>query len=365
VPKKKIFFLIRQLGLGGTERRMIDLAHSLIDIYEIRIVAITGYHHVHNVEKTSESESNRKNYFDKLIYLRKEILKHKPNIIHAFDPDSGIYASLALMTIGFKRPKLISGMGAEFIVSILTKELLKFSFFQPDLFICNSQVGGKFISSHYSNKIKLKVIPNGIDKERFMIKVDSPNWLTSGRPVIGYIGKLDKYKRGDRMLEIAKLLEGHPRKPLFVVIGNGEYINETKEQIELSPYLKENLLILGSVNNAAKYIQFFDIGILCSDSEGFPNVILEYMASGVPLVTTAVGDIPFIVDFGKAGILIDKYDSRKFASAISNLLIDSRLCKKMTSTAKARFEELFTIEIMKKQYLEIYRYYIGENLCVE
>jgi glycosyltransferase involved in cell wall biosynthesis len=363
--KKKIFFLIRQLGLGGTERRMLDLAASLKDIYDIHIIAVTGYDKVHSAETNTLSSTNRKNYLDKLLYLRNELIKHKPDLVHAFDADSGIYASFALKTLGFKGTKLISGMGAEYITSNLTRELLKFSLLQPDLFLCNSQAGGSYISSYYSGKIKVKVIVNGIDTKRFIGEIQKPDWASSDRPVIGYIGKLDQYKRGDRLLEIAELLEEHSRKPLFVVMGSGEYLQESKEQMGLSRYLKENLMLLGSVTDAAKYIQFFDIGILCSDSEGFPNVILEYMASGVPLITTAVGDIPFIVDNGNAGLLIQQYDSRKFADAISELLMDSVLCDKLIGAAKVRFDELFTIEIMKKRYLEVYSYYLGETVCAE
>lgn len=365
MAKKKIFYLIRQLGLGGTERRMLDLAASLKDIFDIDIIAVTGYDEIHSADNRQLSNANRKNYFEKLLYLRGELSKHQPDLIHAFDADSGIYASLALKTLRLKGARLISGMGSEYVTSMLTRKLLKFSLFQPDLFICNSQAGGSYMSSYYSDKIKVKVIPNGINTKRFLGEIQRPDWASSGRPVIGYIGKLDQYKRGERLLEIAKSLEGHPQKPLFVVMGNGEYLQESKEQIELSPYLKENLLLLGSVIDAAKYIQFFDIGILCSDSEGFPNVILEYMACGVPLITTAVGDIPFIVDNGNSGALIHPYDTRKFAAVINELLIDPVRCDKLIVAGKARFDELFTIEIMKKRYLEIYSSYLGEKACVE
>jgi glycosyltransferase involved in cell wall biosynthesis len=363
--KKKVFFLIRQFGLGGTERRMLDLAASLKDNYDIQIFPITGYDKIHNVSGAVLSTNNRRSYLSKLLFLRKELKKHKPDLVHAFDADSGIYAALALKTLRLKGTKLISGMGAEFIASKLTRQLLKWPFFQPDLFICNSVAGRSFIFSYYTGKINVDVIPNGLDGSRFAGKAEMPFWAASGRPVIGYIGKMDQYKRGERLAEIAGLFEGHPQKPLFVVMGGGEHMENCKKEVESSPFLKENLLLLDVVDNAAQYIQFFSIGVLCSDSEGFPNVILEYMACGIPVVTTGVGDIPFIVDNGKAGLLIEKYDPQKFADAIHMLLTDPSRGQMMITAAKNRFEKLFTIDIMKKRYLEVYDRYTKETICAE
>jgi glycosyltransferase involved in cell wall biosynthesis len=356
--KPKILFLIRQLGLGGTERRMLDLAASLTNEYEIKIVAVTGQDETHNVDATELSSNNRKGYFSKLLFIRNNILAYKPALVHAFDADSGIYANIVLRSLGLTGIKLISGMGAEFIASKLVRSLLKWKFFQPDIFVCNSQAGGNFILSTYHEKIKVAVIPNGLNTERFIKAMEPPVWAVNDRPIIGYIGKMDQYKRGDRMVEIAALFENDPRKPLFVLIGKGEYLEACKQQISGSEFLKQNVVLLNSVDNAARLIQFFTIGILCSVTEGFPNVLLEYMAWGVPLVSTAVGDIAYITDEGRTGIVIDQYNAQKFADAIRMLLDDRLKYDQIAKEGKTRFEQMFTINIMKAKYKELYGSFI-------
>jgi glycosyltransferase involved in cell wall biosynthesis len=171
---------------------------------------------------------------------------------------------------------------------------------------------------------------------------------------------MDQYKHGERMIDIAESMIGHPLNPLFVVIGTGPFFNQCRERITGIPGLRENAILLGTVENAASLARYFTIGILCSDSEGFPNAVLEYMASGIPVISTAVGDINYILDNGRSGVIIPQYACSDFTDAIGTLLQDPQQQAVLAAAGKQRFESLFTIDIMQAKYSSIYQKLLKE-----
>ena len=93
-----------------------------------------------------------------------------------------------------------------------------------------------------------------------------------------------------------------------------------------------------------------DVNILCSKSEGFPNVVVEAMACGTPCIVTNVGDSSFIV--GKNGWVVPPSNSIKLANAIEKALseINSKNWKKKCSQARLRVHNKFEIKKMIKYY---------------
>ena len=115
------------------------------------------------------------------------------------------------------------------------------------------------------------------------------------------------------------------------------------------------VIFIGKMDNAIPYIKCFDIGVLPSDSEGFPNVLLEYMASDVAAVATRVGGNVELVEDRVNGILVPKGNHLLLADAICELIKKEDLRDRLRTKAREIVVEHFSWE---KKIREFQTYYI-------
>lgn len=139
------------------------------------------------------------------------------------------------------------------------------------------------------------------------------------------------------------------------------------------PYVKEELIKIAKERNDAEWLQFVgelphreviselletDIFTLPSYSEGFPNVILEAMACGCPIVATDVGAIPEMLDINghPCGVCCPPLSVFQIKIAIETLLNDSELKKEYSRNAKMRVEKFYTISQVWQQLINIWKF---------
>jgi len=97
-----------------------------------------------------------------------------------------------------------------------------------------------------------------------------------------------------------------------------------------------------------------DVFVCSSESEGMSNTILEAMASGIPVVATAVGgNVELVVD-GETGVLVQPNDPNVLAGAVVELLANQSLRLKMGELGRRRVEECFSLEAMTRNYTRFY-----------
>jgi len=140
-----------------------------------------------------------------------------------------------------------------------------------------------------------------------------------------------------------RITERHPDVICKIVgedSGQGAVIAEEIRKLDLDG----NVHLAGLVNDPAGILSEMSIGVLCSLSEGFPNVILEYMAYAKPVVATASGGAEEIVLHEKTGLIVPKQDPDRLAEAILYLLDHPREAEAMGKEGKKRVESLFTEE---------------------
>jgi glycosyltransferase involved in cell wall biosynthesis len=110
----------------------------------------------------------------------------------------------------------------------------------------------------------------------------------------------------------------------------------------------------GAVADVPAFLAGLDICVLCSRSEGMPNVILEYMASGRPVVATAVGGVPEMVRDGVDGLLVPPGDAGRLADAWRRLLDDPALAARLAAAARARVRERYSKERTVERFERFY-----------
>jgi glycosyltransferase involved in cell wall biosynthesis len=186
---------------------------------------------------------------------------------------------------------------------------------------------------------KIEVIPNGV-----VMPPQRPPRSGASAPVIGVVANLDRpVKRVDLFLDAARIVKQAIPDARFVIAGDGHLrpkLTARAERLEIA----QSVTFLGSVEDVATEIRMFDIGVICSDSEGLSNAILEYMAAGVPTVARAVGGNADAVIDGETGLLVKSSRPEALARAILELLTDEPARLRMGAAARAAAEQAFSME---------------------
>jgi glycosyltransferase involved in cell wall biosynthesis len=102
-------------------------------------------------------------------------------------------------------------------------------------------------------------------------------------------------------------------------------------------------------------LQQADALVLCSDDEGMPNVVMEAMAAGVPVVTTPVGDAPRLVEDGVCGVIVPCGDARAIAEQLVALTEQPGLRRELGRKGRERVRGLHGIEGLAERVLGVYR----------
>jgi L-malate glycosyltransferase len=170
------------------------------------------------------------------------------------------------------------------------------------------------------------------------------------------IGRLSKEKaHTDLVFAMARLLELNPElRVQLIILGEGVERASIEETVR-STGLQDVVKLPGHVNDVSGYYQIADVMAISSLSEGSPNVLLEAMAAGLPVVSTAVGGIPEIVKNGKHAILVRPGDPDAMARAIAVLLSDSDAANKLARAARNLAAAEYSPEQRARLLIKLYR----------
>jgi len=372
-----IFLLIRSLNIGGTERQIIELVKGLDNNrFDITIglfysegalieeIKSMPWIHVVLLKKSGRWDIIR--FVFRFIKLLKAL---QPDILYSFLPDANIVGLIAGRLSGVKR--VVWGVRASNMdvsrYDWLARISLRLSAFLsrfPDAIIANSFGGIKFHRNIGYNTNRMMIIQNGIDIDRFKpdhsagLRVRDEWSIDEKKVLIGLVGRLDPMKDHTTFLQAVKTFDKEERSVRFVCIGYGK--EPYKSEIHS---LCRRLGLDGSlIWTGERYdmnVVYNAMDIVTSSSsfgEGFPNVIGEAMACGVPCVVTDVGDSAIIV--GETGIVVPPKDPQALADGWRSML--KRLNDKSYSIkekARARIVSHYNSEIFiqktSKKFLDL------------
>ncbi len=206
---------------------------------------------------------------------------------------------------------------------------------------------------------KLNVISTGIHLERFQnVDSDKVNDLKKefkideDEKVILFVGMLTERKGINQVIAVSKRLlqEGHQIKTILVGDAHGDNIYQ---KLVDSKY-KEKIIFAGGRKEIPEFMKLGDILFLPSEGEGLPGVVMEAMASGLPIVATKEGCTPDLIEDGKEGFLIEMNNRKEgYYFALKTLLEDIELRK---SFAKKGLEKIKNFEWgrVKEKYTKLY-----------
>lgn len=363
----RIAFIIGTLGTGGAERQIAQLADGLVQRGH-HVFVVTLYPGGQNwawlqnrgsVQLFPLFKKKLKGIVPaglqlswSVIRLRRFLQKERISLIYSVLYMSNLIAWLAVRWMSCV--KLIWGIRASNL-ELNWKRALPFHLCRwvsatVPLLIANSKAGLAYHEARGYRSQRCVVIPNGIDTERFRADLEArarvrAEWgVAEEEKLIGLVGRLDPMKGHPTFLKAAELLAREREDVRFVCVGDGppDYRQEL-HALGRELGLAERLIWAGTRRDMPAVYNALDIATTTSSyGEGFPNVIGEAMACGVPCVVTDVGDSVRIV--GDVGIVVRPKDPQALARGLRTALMEVHKIK--PHVLRDRIAKYFSVQAL-------------------
>lgn len=367
-----IDFLSTKDGIsGGTERQLVEMIEKIDkDKFKPFLFCLQNNNNyqiynsicVENKVLDIYSLKSPRNVI-KLIEFTMFLKKNSVHIVHTFFLDSALFGVMSAKLAGINTI-ITSRRDLGFLYNKKLLRWLKFVNLFTDRFVVNSiSVKNELIKKENVKSNLIDIIYNGIDLDRIdqATPVDIKNeFRLENYPdeviFVGIVGNFNrKVKRIDLFIQAAAEVYKKYKNVYFVIVGGGNNEQELKT-LANDLGVGDHVVFTGFKSYAVPYMKNFTIGVNTSDSEGFSNTILEYMAAGIPTVATNVSGNAELVQDGITGILVPPGCPNELASAICDLLHDEKRRFQMGYNSKNIVREKYSWD---KKIKEIEEYYIS------
>jgi glycosyltransferase involved in cell wall biosynthesis len=371
-PKIRILYVTISMELGGAERQLYELATGLdperfqphvcclraggpfVDGLVQRGIPVT-------ISRFAAANARRRwkpaLFCAQVRELSQLMRKMEPAVVHGMLPMACVTAGVAARIAG--APVLVTGrrsLGHYKEGHFFLRQMENLVCRWTDMAVANSEaVKTDALSRERIAASRMRVIYNGV---RIPERSSSEGWeeLIGRRiegPVVCLPANFFHYKGHIDFLRAASIVLKQIPNVTFLLVGDGRLRPEI-ERAMASLGITERVILTGSRTDAGEIMGLSDIVALCSHEEGFPNVVLEAMAAGRPVVATRVGGVPEIVEDGVTGLLVPPRDPERLAGGIVRLLGDKHEAEAMGRRGLELVREKFTIEKMVRSYEELY-----------
>ena len=231
---------------------------------------------------------------------------------HYLYPDGFVAVLLGRV---LRKPVVVSARGSDinlFKDFRIIRRILQFTLLKADRVIAVSHALKEAIIGLNIPREKISVIPNGVDSRKFYPLTKKEARMKLGLPdkkIILSVGKLTPNKGFELLIKAIRILkEKYHRRDIYLcIVGDGGMQDELKK-IKSSNGLDADIYLVGGVphQELVYWYNAADLFCLASGREGWPNVVLESLACGKPVVATAVGGIPEIITSDRVGLLSER-----------------------------------------------------------
>jgi glycosyltransferase involved in cell wall biosynthesis len=237
----------------------------------------------------------------------------------------------------------------------------RIAFTRATAILANSeQVANVVIQDHSVPAAKVRTITNFADDSAFArpsLDVDL-EWRRRWRipehaVVIGCVARLSPVKNQESLIRALAALRDRDARPFLVLVGDGE-TRAALQRLSRELGVSEAVCFTGELRDGANHHRGFDISVLVSVSEGFPNTLVEAMAAGRPVVATDVGGNRDAVMEGETGFLVPAGDIDQLTSRLSQLVDDAELRRQLGHAGMRRASNLYRASRVIAQLTSMY-----------
>ncbi len=372
IIKINVLRVVSNLGTGGVQRRLVSLIPYINkEKFNISVCSFKD-----GPLKKILTEAGykvfivpRKFKFDPICIIRLiHIMKsEKIQIVHTHTHKPNTTARIAAILAGI--PIIIANEhNVDEWKNAFQKLIDRFLSRSTDRIIVVSKGVQKFCQSTGIPSCKFHLIYNGIELDKFnnkklRDKKRKELGIDENTCVIGTVGRIHPQKGHEFLIDVVEKLLTEHESLLFLIIGEG-YLKEELILKVKSLNLSENFRFLGEREDIPQLLSCMDIFVLPSLREGFPNTILEAMASSLPVVATDVGGVRELIIQDETGFIVPPANLTALYEGLSKLIQDKDLRYKMGNAGYERVKE-FSIDKMAKETENLYQELIKEKKCLQ
>lgn len=355
---------------GGPERQMLELATALRDRFDTVFMSFSEgglcRDFLDRAEaldfQTVELESDTPNVFAAAKELADRAKQFDAQAIfcEGYKPD--IVGWLA------KRNAALRGVPVASISRGWTKETWKVRVYEMldrvalrylDHVVCVSQEQANRVCAAGVPEQKTTVIRNAVRAARFdhgpsdAVRQSLLDLFpTPPKLLVGSAGRLSPEKGFEVFIDAAKRILQRLPEAGFLIFGDGSLRDELQEKIDRLQ-LGDRVKLAGFRDDLDHVIPNLDLFVLSSYTEGLPNVVLESLAASVPVVATAVGGTPEVLEHGRQGYVVPSGDAKSLAQSIAKLLEDEQLRSEMASAGRPHVDANFSFASQANAYARL------------
>jgi L-malate glycosyltransferase len=371
--KPRVLHLITSLEVGGTERQAVELLKRIdrrrFDL-SLAALRLEGplYQEVEAMFPRAPqfplTSFYNANAAKQLLRLRDWMIRERVEILHAHDFYAGLLGAAAARLAGVRviacqRHMRLSDRRAHDWGTRLTHRLASRVLVNSEAIRMRLLAGGRVAPE------KIVVIRNGLSEAAERAAFDDESRakrraallrelnLDEGAKLIGLVARLQPVKGHRYFIEAASRIAAAEPKAHFLLVGEGALRSEIEEHASRLG-LGGRMHLLGARSDAALIAAGFDVAVLASLHEGFPNAVMEAMAAGAPVVATAAGGTPELVIDGATGFLVPPADADALALRILDALRNPELSALMAANGRQRVLSQFGMRRMVESVERLY-----------
>lgn len=353
-----ILQILPELNVGGVETGTVELAREMLNLGHKSVVVSNGGELVGDLKETGvihySLPVHKKSLFSiirMIPELVKIIIKEEIDIVHARSRVPAWIAYFACRRTGCifittchghykKHPfSYVMGWGKRVIA-------------------LSNVIAQHMIEDFDTPYERIRLIPRSVDLKKFRYQAGASK--ISADFNVGIIGRITPLKGHMYFIKaMAKVAKVVPNLKIWIVGDAPESKGAYKEQLQLLTKrlgLWNMTQFLGVQKDVPSVMSQLDVMVLATTShEAFGRVIVEAQASGVPVVATRVGGVVDIIQDQETGLLVTPADALSIAQAVTRLFSDPALRQKLTERAYLKVKEKYSLDLMVKNTLNVYR----------
>ncbi len=345
--------MVRELGIGGSERDLTKIAKCLdrsrfephvgcfrdqgIRGDELRQAGVP-------IVRFPVVSFRSPSFVRGVAGFRQYVRRHGIRLVHTLDTPSNVFG-IAAARVARLRPAIASQLWFLDTIPPELWRLHRLSLRFADAVIVNSEAVRKELTTQEKlASSRVRVSHNGVDLGVFHPETDSSDGgAYKSEVVVGAVCALRPEKRLDLLLDaFARTKKMHPATKLLIV-GSGETLGALQRQCEQLGLLTD-CRFEPAQKDVVPWMHSIDIFVMSSRSESFPNALLEAMACGCCVIGSDVGGIPELIEDGQSGLLFRSGDAADLSEKLASVLSDTALRRRLASNAAARAAHKFSME---------------------
>jgi glycosyltransferase involved in cell wall biosynthesis len=351
----KIIFATDNFGVGGTEMNAIRTAEALGSRVDLQVVAmqtdgpLRRRYEAAGIPVTSFPLSNM--YGPAAMQqgwrLARWLRRARPDVVHCHDIYSNIFVGWWARIGGVRNVIASRRWGEDSSQPRLDRLNDLMSRRATRLLVNSDTIARGLIAVGRVRADRVVVLPNFLEPAAFelpsrdaVLQWRSALGIPSDRWIVGSVARLTPVKHHRLLLAaLPRLLETVPTAHI-VLVGDGPE-RPALEQEALASGHADRVTLTGTLPNRPTPHQLFDVSVLTSRSEGFPNSLVEAMAVSRPVVATDVGGVRDAVVDGETGLLVPGDDPGALADALIRLAREPQLAQQLGDAGRQRAHESF------------------------